>query len=309
MRKFFKWVGIVILSLVIIIVVVILLLSNKATKAGNKTYEVSVPTIEIPTDSASFVRGSVIATSICGHCHGGDFGGTPFFNEPDLAEVPAPNITKGGVTKDYSDADWIRVIRYGVKPDKTGVFIMPSLEMGKMSDKDLGALISYLKTVAASDKTWPDPKMKLLGKVMAGAGLFGELYQANLIDLTNTKPIIAPEPGPTVEYGAYTLSFHGCDACHGAGLNGYQSDRPGAPAAANLTPGGNLGKWSLDQFKETLRSGNTPEGKKLNDEFMPWAAAGLMTDMELEAIYNYLKRLPAREDDPGLKKYKEKLAK
>ena len=308
MRIFFKWFGIVVLCLIVIVLVAALLLANKQNKIAGKTYEVSLPSIPIPTDSASFVRGGVIAASLCSGCHGGDFAGADFINDPKLVVIAATNITSGGKTNDYTDADWIRIIRYGVKPDNHGAIIMPSSEMGKMSDADLGSLISYMKNVPASSKTWPEPMFTFMSKVMAGAGLFGVIYHAEIIALTDTKTITAPEPGPTIDYGKYTVGFHGCTYCHGDNLNGKFTGDPVAPPGANITVAGNFGKWSLQQFKETLRTGTTPEGKVMDTKFMPWASIGQMTDMELEAVYNYLKSVPGEEDIPKLKKYKEKHA-
>lgn len=309
MQKVLKWLGIAILSLVVIVVAAALLLANKYNKMADVTYTVSVPEIQVPTDSASLARGAVLAASVCSSCHGGDFAGSEFFNEPKIAIIPAPNITTGGRTKDYTTADWVRTIRYGTKPDGHGVFIMPSKDMGMMSDQDMGCLIAYLKSVPASDKMWPDPEFTFMSKVMAGAGLFGDLYHAAIIDMSDTKPRTAPEPGPTVAYGAYTVGFHGCASCHGENMNGFKTPDPVSPPGANITIGGNFGKWSLEQFSNTLRSGTTPEGKELDPKFMPWNAIGLMTDMEIEAVYNYLKSLPAMPDDEELAKYKEKNAK
>lgn len=305
MKKFFKWLGIIVLSLIVIVVVVALVLANKYNKMADTTYEANVPDIAIPSDSASLARGAVIAASICSSCHGGDFAGTAFFDVPKIATIPAPNITSGGRTKNYTDKDWVRTLRYGVKPDNHGVFIMPSKTIGMMSDKDLGSLIAYMKTIPVSDKTWPDPHFTFMRKVMAGAGMFGTLYEADEIDLTDNKPKMGPEPGPTVEYGAYTVGFHGCKSCHGETLNGHKTPDPVSPPGENITPGGNIGKWSLDQFKETLRTGNTPEGEKIDPEFMPWQSLGLMTDMELEAIYNYLKTVPAMSDSKEVVKWEE----
>jgi mono/diheme cytochrome c family protein len=183
---------------------------------------------------------------------------------------------------------------------------MPCKTIGMMSDNDLGSLIAYMKTVPVSDKTWPDPSFTFMSKVMAGAGMFGSLYEAELIDLTDNKPKTNPEPGPTVEYGEYTVGFHGCKSCHGETLNGFLGPDPVSPPGANITPGGNIGKWSLDQFKETLQTGLTPEGKKLDPKFMPWTAMGQMTEMELEAVYNYLKTVPAMSDSEEIMKWNEK---
>ena len=137
---------------------------------AKKTYDVNLPKFAAANDSAALVRGAVIANSLCGGCHGGDFAGTEFFKDDATGSIPAPNITSGGRTKNYTDADWLRIIRYGVKPDKHGAMIMPSKEMGTMSNEDIAALVGYLKTIPASNKTWPDPEFTLLSKVLAGAG-------------------------------------------------------------------------------------------------------------------------------------------
>lgn len=306
MRKVFKWLGIVILSLVVIVAIAAFVLTMKFSKLTKATFEVNLPKIEAATDSASLARGAVIAASICTSCHGGDFAGMAFFDEPNIASIPAPNITLGGKTKNYSDDDWVRTLRYAVKPDGHGLIIMPSSSLGKMSDADLAALIGYMRTVPPSDKTWPDPQFSFVSKIMAGAGLFGDLYEASIIDLTDNNPKIAPAPSTASEYGAYTASFHGCPACHGASLNGLKSPDPVSPPGSNITSGGNFGKWSLEQFSNTLRSGTTPEGKILDTEFMPWTALGLMTDLEIEAVYNYLKSVPAMEDAEEVTKWEAK---
>lgn len=306
MRKFFKWLGITVLTLIVILVIVALVMVNKTNSMAKATYEVTLPKFVATNDSASLVRGEVIANSLCGGCHGGDFAGTEFFKDDATGSVPAPNITSGGKTKNYTDADWLRVIRYGVKPDNHGVIIMPSKEMGTMSNADLAALVGYLKTVAPSDKTWPAPEFTMFSKVLAGAGLFGDLYHAKIIDLNDTTTRVAPAFGTSTEFGAYTVGFHGCKSCHGDNLNGKKTPDPISPPGSNITKGGNFGKWSLDQFKSTLRSGTTPEGKSLDPKFMPWVPIGLMTDTELEAIYNYLQSLPAMPDDETVTKWNEK---
>jgi len=64
--------------------------------------------------------------------------------------------------------------------------------------------------------------------------------------------------------------------------------------ALNLTPGGELGFWSEDDFFATLRTGVTPSGRQLI-EVMPWKYFGQMTDEELRALWLYLQSLPALE--------------
>jgi hypothetical protein len=101
------------------------------------------------------------------------------------------------------------------------------------------------------------------------------------------------EPAPTAKYGEYLAI--GCTGCHGAGLSGGKI--PGAPPdwkpAANITPAG-IGHYSKADFIGILRTGTRPDGSKI-DSLMPWRLTKEMTDVELEAIYTYLKTVPAKE--------------
>ena len=102
---------------------------------------------------------------------------------------------------------------------------------------------------------------------------------------------VAPEPGVTVEYGAYLART--CALCHGSNFNGQTVQIDGPPIlSTNLTPGGELRFWSEEDFITTLRTGVTPSGHQLKEE-MPWKYLGQMTDDELKAVWLYLQSLPA----------------
>jgi hypothetical protein len=62
-----------------------------------------------------------------------------------------------------------------------------------------------------------------------------------------------------------------------------------------LTPGGEVGFWTEEQFINTIRTGVTPSGHELNPEYMPWDYYRFMSDDELKAIFMYLKSLPKLE--------------
>lgn len=137
---------------------------------------------------------------------------------------------------------------------------------------------------------------------MAGAGMFGNLYPYDVIDHDAVHHISAPNISTDPAYGEYFSKFIGCKSCHGAQLNGGISPDPVSPPAPNITGGGNLGKWTVTQFVETMRNGKTPEGKVLKAEFMPWPGIAAHSEVELEGLYNYLKSLPALPTDPGVQK-------
>ena len=51
------------------------------------------------------------------------------------------------------------------------------------------------------------------------------------------------------------------------------------------------GMWTLEQFAKTMRTGINPCGHQLQPP-MPWQTYGKMDDVELEALYSYLRSLP-----------------
>jgi len=84
--------------------------------------------------------------------------------------------------------------------------------------------------------------------------------------------------------------------CHGPQLNGGPYPDPTVKfISPNLTPGGEPGFWTEEQFVNTIRTGTTPGGHDLNPDLMPWKDYKLMTDDELKAIYMYLQSLPKLE--------------
>ena len=66
---------------------------------------------------------------------------------------------------------------------------------------------------------------------------------------------------------------------------------PGFPVVADISSSGNAGKWTDEQFINTLRTGVTPEGKVLNPSEMPWTMAKEFTDVELKALHLYMNSL------------------
>lgn len=294
MKKFLKWIGIVIGSLILIIALTTWILASKLDSMRKETFTVAPSNITIPGDSASLERGKYWARALCTDCHGTDFGGTPFFDDPKMGAIHALNLTagKGGIGSKYSDEDWIAVIRHGIRKGGGGVMIMPSQYLNHLDDHDLACMVAYLKTLPPVDKEWADPHFTYMTRVIAGAGGFGTLYAASVIDHSKTSGITAPAEGATAEYGEYLLNVTGCKSCHGEKLNGNQPNDPNSPVAPNITAGGNLGNWTDEQFILTLRSGTTPEGKALNPEFMPWLGISKFNDDALKALYLYLQSQP-----------------
>jgi mono/diheme cytochrome c family protein len=282
--------------LILGIIVVVLGLYFISNSDINKTYSVSAAAVEVPNDEETLALGQHLAESRgCTDCHGDNFAGGPFFNDGAMGTLYASNLTSGpgGIGGSYSDADWVLAIRHGIGPDKKPLLFMPSHEFWNYSDRDLGAMVAYLKTLPPVENQVPEAS---IGPVARALYLSGQLplIPAELIDHTGPRPD-APEPGVTVAYGKY-LATAGCVGCHGETLSGgpIPGVPPEWPAGANLTPGGNLADYTEEDFITTLRTGVTPIGYELPAEFMPWPTLGKMTDEELQALWLYLESVPAR---------------
>ena len=117
------------------------------------------------------------------------------------------------------------------------------------------------------------------------------LLPAERIDHAAPHPRSMP-PAPTAAYGAYLAA--GCVSCHGPRLEG--GPIPGAPPsflpAADLTLA-RLGPWSEADFRRAMRDGRRPDGTPVRRP-MPLELGRAMTDVELAALWAYLRTLPAR---------------
>jgi mono/diheme cytochrome c family protein len=292
MKKVLKWIGIVLGVLIALVVAAFLFLFISGQSQLNKTYDVQVQTIEIPDDLVSIERGAHIAAYNCSGCHGEDYSGGPFFEDPTIGYIPSSNLTPGGAVGMYSDEDWVKALRHGIGPDGKSLVVMPSQATYYYSDEDLGALIAYLKSLPPVDNEPGTISIKPVGVLLVRLGMFGDVFAAELIDHDAPRPS-APEPGVSAAYGEYLVNVNDCRACHGSDLSGGTSPDPESPPGTDLTQSGILGAYSsAEDFIEFFRSGITPYNKEIDNVYMPWEHFGLMTDEELSAIFEYLNSLP-----------------
>ncbi len=252
----------------------------------------------VPTDSASIARGEHLTRAIvkCADCHGQDFGGQVMIDDPAIGKIFAPNLTRGegGIAAAYDDATWERSIRHGVAPDGRRLLIMPSNEYQFLSDEDLGQVVAYLKQLPAVSRTTPPPTVGPVARALYAAGQL-PLFAANAVrhDAGVVPSVVADS---TAAYGNY-LGDVGCSGCHGATYGGgtIPGTPPDWPPAANLTPAAlDAAKYDLAGFTKAMREGVRPNGSPINP-VMPIQATKLMTDLEIVALWKYLRTLEARE--------------
>lgn len=259
-----------------------------------RAYDVPARQLNVTADPDAALRGAHVARIWgCFDCHGEDLGGGVVADVPPMRLV-APNLTagNGGIAARYGPQDWVRAIRHGVGPDLLPLLYMPAHLYWVLSDEDLSALLGYVQAVPPVDAEHPPLLIRGLGRFLFATGRM-DLVSAELIDHEAPRPR-APAPGPTVEYGAYLAS--GCKGCHGPDLGGalIGGAPPDWPPAPNLTPDPEtgLGPWSQEDFFRALREGTRPDGSAI-DPVMPWRNTAEMTDLELSAIWAYLRSVPA----------------
>jgi mono/diheme cytochrome c family protein len=291
-KKILKWVGILLAGLVALLIIGLISLYFITMDKLNKVYEIPPSGITVSSGPESIARGKHLVTVLgqCTSCHQDDLSGTVDDEGILVVRLVTPNLTsgKGGVGSYYTDEDWARAIRHGVKPDGKPGIGMFAQAFNHFSDRDIADMIAYIKSVPPVDKEYPNTRLGPMGWYYLTQ--IPDIIPAQIID--HNAPRLEPEPGVTVEYGEYLTVF--CHLCHGPDLSG--GTMPGS--GPNLTPGGELGRWTKADFIKALRTGVTPSGKKLDPEMMPWKAVGQMTDDELKAVWLYLQSLPAIKTTP-----------
>ena len=251
----------------------------------------------------SVERGDYLVNSIagCGNCH------TPLgpngpemdkalsgrlVEQSDQYTAIAPNLTPAGEIKDWTDAQLMKAIREGIRPD--GKVLGPPMpfEVYKgMSDSDLSSIVMYLRTVPAVENDPGKSEYKI------------PLPPAWGPPITTVADV--PE-GVTVEYGAYLAGPMGhCTVCHTTfgpmgpmfethlGQGGVEFPGPwGVSVSANITPTG-LAEFSDADIAKMITTGTRPDGSAMLPP-MPYGYYAHIKPDDVSAIILYLRSLPPK---------------
>jgi mono/diheme cytochrome c family protein len=306
----------ILLGLLSLVAVVIIGFVIAVFARYNRTFEAPYPAIKASTDSSVIARGRYLAMgpAHCANCHSpmSDFmkvergdeaslsGGFDF--ELPIGKVYAPNITSDeetGIGK-LRDEEIARSLRYGVRRD--GKAILDFMPFYDLSESDLTAVISFLRTQESVKNQRPQHEWNFMGKAV----------MAFLVKPSGDGEVPeAPPIDSTAAYGKYlAASVANCRGCHtkrdimtGAYIGpeyaggtefelldeNYKIVKGKHLVTPNLTPDsetGRLSGWSQKDFINRFRKGRVIPGSP-----MPWGPFSRMSDLELTAVYKFLTSL------------------
>jgi mono/diheme cytochrome c family protein len=320
--KILKWTGIV-------LAVILTGLFIVGSILYNKEYDAPYPAIHASTDSIVIAHGKhlVMGTAHCVECHyqpkdslavvkGEEVplagGGFPFVFPG--GKFYASNISSDqetGIGK-YTDEAIARALRYGI--GAKGAVLIPVMEFQNLSDEDIAAIISYLRTS-------PSVKYKVAANEFNLLGKFLRAFMIRPVPPNGTPPgkVVADT---TVEYGRYIAqSLSGCWGCHternhttgayigeplaGGVFDPLPDDPTQVLVASNLTPDPQTGRmhdWTYETFRTRFQ-----QGKLIPQSTMPWGQFRHLDEMEIKAIWNYLQSVKPvhKESYPPIQKVKK----
>ena len=293
MNKWVKGTSLALATVVLIAVATVLVAKEMGERKMQRIVSVPAEHLLLPAAKVSVEQGRYLyATRGCADCHGASGAGKEVIRSGAMV-VNSPNITRGAnsATIAYVDADWVRTLRHGIKPDGTPLMIMPSEDYNRLSDDDVASIIAYVQQMPPVPGQRGLVQLPVAVKVLYA---FGHVKDAaEMID--HTLPPQKPVPAAvSLEHGAYVANS--CVGCHGAQLSGGKI--PGAPpewpAPANLTPGNGSGMKHYptpEAFMAMLRSGKRPDGSTISN-VMPFGSLREMNDVDVRALHSYLRTLP-----------------
>lgn len=244
----------------------------------------------------------------CGNCHtplgldgfvaGQELSGRLVLDIPEFTAY-SENITPAGAVANWSDEEFARAIREGIRPD--GSLIGPPMPFAVyrgLSDDDVMSIVAYLRTVPAVENEVPDSVYNIPLPPAYGPPV---------------EHVAAPPEGVTVEYGAYLAGpVAHCTECHtpmgpegpmldtALGQGGFEIPGPwGVSVSANLTTHEDgLAGYTDEEIAKMITEGIRPDGTQMMPP-MPYSFLAKMTDDDLAAIILYLRTLPPLPDYKG----------
>lgn len=279
MARFLRWTlwAAGVLCLLTVVAVGALFVRSEQIIRERHTIDAPEFTTPLPTDSASIAEGRRIAfTRGCPGCHGEALEGQVFFEEPWIARLVAPNLTK--LVREHTDAELERSIRHGIEEDGTSLFGMPAEMYRSLSGDDLARLLAWIRSLPEVEGDSRERSIGPLGRLGIALGEFrtSRYY-------IETEAVLPVPSDPALVLGHYVATTS-CTECHGNTMLGDGFGSPPLPPLAVV--------YSADEFAAFFRSGVTRSGLEL--PMMSGVARGRLSHLtadEVTSLHAYLRSL------------------
>lgn len=241
------------------------------------------------SDADKLAHGKRLATLFqCNTCHNADYSGTNFGEGiPIVDGLWASNITR--TMPKMSDGELERLLRDGVHPERN-LYVMPSKQTHFLSERDMAALIAFLRTIPPVGEPTPLPPE---GFVEAVTARLPDDYW--LTELEGTKRNYHNAAEEVAYYAAHRPTDLGpelargrmiaqttCSTCHGAALDGV--GEPAGDIQAALT-------YDDAQFHRLLVDSVDRTGKSVKVEWGFGHEAYPLTAAERRDVIAYVRAL------------------
>jgi mono/diheme cytochrome c family protein len=294
-------------------------------RTWDRVWDAPLPDLHASTDALVIARGEyfVYGPAHCAECHLASFdefqkvargekpplvGGSDFSAAP-LGVIYSKNLTpdpETGIGR-YSDRQIARMMRYAVRPNGHAS-VQPLMPFENMSDEDVIAIISYLRSRPAVNHQVPENNWTLIGKIVKS---FAPVFKPRV---TINPPASAPTQQPSQERGEYLARYvANCVGCHtsrnqltfdvnGVEFAGGNEMEPipfpeADPATWYIPPNLTPQKGSaLDKFpdRDTFVARFLKGGRQHAGSPMPWESFARMAPEDIGALYEFFKsRTPA----------------
>ncbi len=216
----------------------------------------------------------------CTGCHGANLTGKDW-SAPDFSIIWTSNLSVE--MPKYDDTAFRRALQQGYRHDGSELWDMPSFLFSELSEYDVTALVSFLRTVQPQGKSHPRPILLEQAKNEIKRGI----YKSSALEAKERAGTFPPDAGPQLKLGRY-IARATCAECHGMDLRG-GVPYPGAQPRPDIRM---VAAYDKVDFAAFMKTGKAAGGREL--QLMSGVARGRysqFTSAEVDALYEYLQAL------------------
>lgn len=221
-------------------------LSLAGCAPASVSHQTSFDGSDYTTNAEKIAHGERLANILsCKGCHSNDLTGGRYTDD-----LP-PGLYASNLTRDVpnlSDHELERVIRGGVRPNGGDIWMMPSEAFQYLSDRDVDALIAFLRTLPPSGE--PLPRTNIPPAIAAALHRDRGSARERLARARENPPL---DLGGEHEFGRH-LAMVVCAKCHESDLSGQEGFSPDLLIA---------GAYSRDQLTTLLTNGEAIGGRDI----------------------------------------------